>query len=133
MAAAVSPPTPADRLTGDVFGQVGYWTAGRLQHDAVLTHPFKRLHNRRFKHPSATPALVRPLSRTGYRADGSRRSLCGVGGPETLHKRGTSNAGSEAVRPVSIGRRYANDVLLDEPATKLARENVAVTPGERRN
>jgi hypothetical protein len=40
-----------------VFGQVGYWTAGRLQHDAVLTHPFKRLHNRRFKHASAPPAV----------------------------------------------------------------------------
>ena len=47
---AMSPPAAADGFTGDVFGKIGYGAACGLQDDALLAHPFQRLHDHRFNH-----------------------------------------------------------------------------------
>ena len=50
VAGRVSPPAAADGFTGDIFGKIGYRAACGLQDDALLAHPFQRLHDYRFNH-----------------------------------------------------------------------------------
>ena len=50
VAGRVSPPAAADGFTGDIFGKIGYRAACGLQDDALLAHPFQRLHDHRFNH-----------------------------------------------------------------------------------
>jgi hypothetical protein len=40
----------ADGFTGDIFGKIGHRAACGLQDDALLAHPFQRLHDHRFNH-----------------------------------------------------------------------------------
>ena len=40
----------ADGFTGDVFGKIGHGAACGLQDDALLAHPFQRLHDHRFNY-----------------------------------------------------------------------------------
>ena len=44
------PHAAADGFTGDVFGKIGYGAACGLQDDALLAHPFQRLHDHRFNY-----------------------------------------------------------------------------------
>src|SRR5215213_2541946 len=50
VAGRMSPPAAADGFTGDVFGKIEYGAACGLQDDALLAHPFQRLHDHRFNH-----------------------------------------------------------------------------------
>jgi hypothetical protein len=87
------PPAPADRLSGAVLGQVGYWAASRLQHDAALTHPLERLHNRRLNTPArlalSPPACTESPSSdlrraVSFRAITHERFCAGRGGSDRL-------------------------------------------------
>jgi hypothetical protein len=103
-----------------VIGQIGYWTAGRLQNDAVVTHPFKRLHNHSIQ-TRECPARHRqdPASAGPDRLGIGRvtqRSCCGtapdrMGGLRTTRDRGECRILPKH-RPRTTGTRPAASSAL---------------------